>query len=37
MMNDPRHAMVFECSENDFWLNMVPTTETEDGCSGEEL
>jgi len=35
MMSDPRHAMVFECSENDFWLNIVPTTETEDGCLGD--
>jgi len=30
-MSDPRHAMIFECDENKFWLNIVPTTETESG------
>ena len=27
-MSDPRHAMVFKCDENKYWLNIVPTTET---------
>jgi len=30
-MSDPRHAMVFQCDEGSFWLNMVPTTETLSG------
>ena len=29
-------AMVFECSQNDFWLNMVPTTELPDGRLGDD-
>lgn len=36
MVSDPRHAMVFECSQNDFWLNMVPTTELPDGRLGDD-
>jgi hypothetical protein len=27
-MSDPRHAMVFQCDESKFWLNIVPTTDT---------
>ena len=27
-MSDPRHAMVFQCDESLYWLNIVPTTET---------
>ena len=30
-MSDPRHAMVFKCDESQFWLNIVPTTETPNG------
>ena len=30
-MSDPRHAMIFQCDESKFWLNIVPTTETVSG------
>jgi hypothetical protein len=26
-MSDPRHAMIFECDENKFWLHIAPTGE----------
>ena len=26
-MSDPRHAIIFECDENKFWLNIAPTGE----------
>lgn len=30
-MSDPRHAIIFQCDESKFWLNIVPTTETASG------
>ena len=35
-MSDPRHAMIFECSENRFWLNIVPSTELPDDTLGDD-